>query len=85
VECRQSRTDQIAALGHELQHAVEIADAATAVDQRSLQALYASIGFALESNRRRYETSAAQAAGNRVRRELSARTLMIETTSSPLK
>jgi hypothetical protein len=73
IECRQSTVSQIAALGHELQHAVEIADAAAAVDPRSIQALYGTIGFATDNSRRRFETDAARAAGDRVRHELLSR------------
>ena len=73
IECRQSMVDQIAALGHELQHAVEIADAAGAVDQASIRALYGTIGFAIDDSLRRFESDAAKRAGTRVRRELSAR------------
>jgi hypothetical protein len=73
IECRQSEINQIAALGHELQHAVEIADAEAAVDQNSIRALYGTIGFAVDSSFRRFESNAAKDAGNRVRQELSRR------------
>jgi len=79
IECRQSVIDQIAALGHELQHAVEIADAAAAVDPPSIRALYGVIGFALDNSGRRFETDTAKEAGSRVRRELAHR---VQTTSS---
>jgi hypothetical protein len=86
IECRQSTVSQIAALGHELQHAVEIADTAAAVDQRSIQALYGTIGFATDSSRRRFETDAARAAGDRVRQELLSRPTEVSgaTTSSTM-
>jgi len=73
IECRQSTTSQIAALGHELQHAIEIADAAAAVDQASIRTLYGTIGFATDDTQRRFESDAARDAGSRVRRELSLR------------
>ena len=73
IECRQSVSNQIAALGHELQHAVEIADREAAVDPPSIRALYGTIGFAVDDTRRRFESDAAKAAGDRVRRELSIR------------
>ena len=72
IECRQPLVNQIAALGHELQHAVEIADAGAAVDQTSIRALYGTIGFATDDSRRRFESDAAKDAGNRIRRELSS-------------
>jgi hypothetical protein len=77
IECRQTMVDQIAALGHELQHAAEIADAATAVDESSIRALYGTIGFATDSSQRRFETNAARDAGHRVRRELFSRPVEI--------
>jgi hypothetical protein len=70
IECRQPRLAQIAALGHELQHAVEIADAGAAVDPPSIQKLYGLIGFARDAGRREFETDAAREAGSRIRREL---------------
>ena len=73
IECRQSRDEQIAALGHELQHAVEIADDSATLDPRSIQALYGRIGFAVDYGRRRFESEAARNAGARVRRDLSSR------------
>lgn len=83
IECRQSTVGQIAALGHELQHAVEIADAAAAVDEPSIRALYGMIGFAIDESRRRFESDAAKAAGDRVRRELYAHPIKVagRTTS----
>jgi hypothetical protein len=73
IDCRQSAVRQIAMLGHELQHAIEIANAASVVDQRSVRALYGTIGFAVDSSHRRFESDAARQAGERVRRDLSAR------------
>jgi hypothetical protein len=75
IECRQSKDAQIATLGHELQHAVEIAEAGAIVDQRSIQTLYGRIGFALDSGRQRFESDAAREAGARVRRDLSSRAI----------
>ena len=71
IECRRTTGDQVAALGHELQHAVEIADGA-ATDPSSIRALYGRIGFATDDSGRRFESNAAKDAGNRVRREWSA-------------
>jgi hypothetical protein len=82
IECRQSMLRQIAALGHELQHAVEIADRPTAVDETSIRALYGTIGFAIDGSERRFESDAAQKAGSRVQHELSLR---LQTLSSSMK
>jgi len=57
---------------HELQHAVEIADRATAVAPSSIRALYGTIGFATDDRGQHFESNAAKEAGNRVRREWSS-------------
>jgi hypothetical protein len=63
----------IATIGHELQHAVEVIDDQTVVNEKSLVALYRRIGkpsrLELTSG---WETEAAQAMGSQVRRELIA-------------
>ena len=46
IACGLMNDAQIAALGHELRHAVEIADAPSVVDHASLAELYRRIGFA---------------------------------------
>jgi hypothetical protein len=46
LSCALTDEPLIAALGHELRHAVEIADAPSVVDVASLAALYGRIGFA---------------------------------------
>src|SRR4030095_6976006 len=66
---------QIALIGHELQHAVEIADAPEVVDLPSLAREYQRIGFL---NPRltpgvSFDSSAAVDAGYRVLREISGR------------
>ena len=61
---------RIAILGHEIQHAVEIAEAPSAVDQASVESLYRRIGFRT-SEHRSFDSRAAIAAGHRVLRELS--------------
>ena len=73
IDCRRARPDQIAALGHELRHAVEIADAPSVWDARSLAALYASIGELTGYNSfgDTYETAAAAETGRRVRSEVA--------------
>jgi len=64
--------DLLAILGHELRHVVEIAEQATVVDQRSLATFYAAIGERRRGERgAMFDTAAAVAAGDRIRRELS--------------
>ena len=48
IDCRQNLSEQVAFLGHELQHAAEIAGATATVDNGALQRLYREIGFALD-------------------------------------
>lgn len=61
----------IATVAHELQHAVEVIEDESVIDENSLVALYKRIGHQ-NSNAApaRWETTAAQQAGFRVRREL---------------
>jgi hypothetical protein len=56
-------------LGHELQHAVEIADARQVRDEAGLAALYERIGLH-SGSRNRFETTLAQEMGRRARRDL---------------
>jgi hypothetical protein len=61
----------IALIGHELRHAIEVADAADVRDERALERLYQRIGVpstVLHS----YDTDAAQTTGRQVRKELVA-------------
>jgi len=46
ISCMLTVPEQIAALGHELRHAVEIADAPAVTDDASLAAEYRKVGFA---------------------------------------
>lgn len=78
----------IATLAHELQHAVEVIEDESVVDETSLVALYKRIGHQ-NSNvaPSRWETTAAQQAGFRVRRELGSRppaTTIARASSSQL-
>lgn len=69
-----SRNRRMELLGHELQHAVEIAQAESVRDGRSLREYYAVHGRALTSSGNRtqsYETDAAQTIERQVRRELA--------------
>ena len=73
---------QIALIGHELQHAVEIADAPGVVDSLSLAREYQRIGFLSPriTPGVSFDSDAAVEAGNRVLRELTGR----ETRQPPL-
>lgn len=64
-----SRREAIALIGHELQHALEIADATDVRDTTSLIRLYERIGHA-SSGEHAYDTDAAQDTGRVVRKEL---------------
>jgi hypothetical protein len=66
-----SKSAQLVMLGHELQHAVEIADAPEVIDQSSLAAFYTRIGTDRGTGRRHaFDTRAAVEAEDRVDREL---------------
>jgi len=69
VALRGSPEDSVAVLGHELQHAVEVAEAADVSDTDGLARLYQRIGT--RSGPHLYDTLAAQATARIVRRELS--------------
>src|SRR5262245_53084520 len=73
ISCMLTLTQQIAALGHELRHAVEIADAPSVVDDASLAAEYRRVGFASSTMRRGdgYESRAAIDAAHQVWAELA--------------
>jgi hypothetical protein len=61
----------VATLGHELQHALEVANAREIIDSQTLAAYYAKHG---DNNRRHnngWDTEAARVAGEDVRRELA--------------
>lgn len=60
--------DSVAVLGHELQHAVEVANAAEVIDQATMARLYERIGS--RGGEHIYDTVAAQEMGRMVRREL---------------
>lgn len=64
-----SATDAIALLGHELEHATELADAPAVIDMEGFIALYERIGQ--RSGWHQYETAAAQEVARQVRRELA--------------
>jgi hypothetical protein len=70
VALRGSASDTIAVIGHELRHAVEVADAAEVIDERGLAALYKRIG--VDSGRNLFDTMEARETGRRVLKELAA-------------
>jgi hypothetical protein len=76
LSCARSMLSQMAALGHELFHAVEIARERSVVDGRSLAAFYVRIGVQTGDSigKRTFETDAAAGAGQRTRRELLTNT-----------
>jgi hypothetical protein len=62
----------IAALGHELQHALEVARAPSIRDAASLMAFYQKNGISMPGHDNGWDTRAAREAGEEVRRELMA-------------
>jgi hypothetical protein len=69
---RGSPDDAVAVLGHELQHALEVADEPWVSDQATMAALYQRIGIGSLPGHHVYDTRAAQEIGRIVRRELLA-------------
>ena len=67
-------TRQAALIGHELQHAVEVADSPAMIDTTTFDREYARIGFinsfTREDGGRSYETTSAIKAGEQILREL---------------
>ena len=76
LSCARSTLSQMATLGHELFHAVEIAREPSVVDNRTLAALYTRIGRQTGDTvgRQTFETDAAANAGVQARRELRMNT-----------
>src|SRR5215468_8785640 len=74
ISCMLPTSQQIAALGHELHHAVEIPSARSVVDNSSLAAEYRRIGFSSRAVRAGtgYESHAAIDAAARVWADLAA-------------
>jgi hypothetical protein len=70
IDYRLAALDRLMMIGHELQHAVEIAESPTAVDPRSVEELYRRIGFPTDLDGRTFETLAARERGNTIRREV---------------
>ncbi len=73
IDRRNIGCQRIAILGHELQHAVEIADEPSVTDPAGLAALYRRIGFRSANNYTdRFDSQPAIAAGQRIQREVLA-------------
>jgi hypothetical protein len=72
LACARSELVQMATLGHELFHAIEIAEEPSAVNAETVADLYTRIGSKTGDSRgqRTFETEAAIAAGLRARRQL---------------
>jgi hypothetical protein len=73
LACQRTRFQQMVTLGHELRHAVEIAEAPSVIDTDSLSALYRRIGDCTSfiGSNETYETEAAAETSRRVRSELT--------------
>jgi hypothetical protein len=65
------RDTLIATLGHELQHALEVAEAPSVVDAASLQAYYEKHGLSTPRHANGWDSLAARVIGDEVRRELA--------------
>jgi hypothetical protein len=75
IACTLTGVRQIAILGHELQHAVEVANAPWVLDEPSLAEEYRRIGFPSRGgDGTAFESRAAIEAGERVLRELTLST-----------
>ena len=61
----------ISVLGHELQHALEVARAPSIVDEDSLAAYYKKYGMSMRQHNNGWDTQAARDAGDLVRREIA--------------
>jgi hypothetical protein len=68
ITLHRAEDDTIALLGHELQHAAEVADATEVIDEPTLEKLYLRIG--IQGRPHHYETMDAKNTGRQVRREL---------------
>jgi hypothetical protein len=60
----------ISTLGHELQHALEIASASDVVSEKTMEKFYRAHGESTRAQASGWDTEAARAAGQDVRREL---------------
>ena len=72
IAMRGASDDAVAVLGHELQHALEVAQESWVSDQATLAELYRRIGTGSAGGNHVYDTLAAQEVGRIIRRELLA-------------
>jgi hypothetical protein len=72
ITLRGAPDDAVAVLGHELQHALEVAQEDWVFDQATMKTLYQRIGTGTLGGHHVYDTLAAQEVGRIVRRELLA-------------
>jgi hypothetical protein len=72
LACGRTELAQMSTLGHELFHAIEIAEEPSVVDTETLADLYTRIGMKTGDSRglRTFETAGAAEAGDRVRKQL---------------
>jgi len=72
IACQRSWIDQLVTLGHELQHAAEIAASTSVVDPRSMARYFDRIGMRLAGPRdaETFETTRAQRVSVSIRQEL---------------
>ena len=79
LACGRTRDDQMVTLGHELHHAIEIADQPSVVNARSLAALYQRIGVRTSGfgTAERFETAGAREAALQVRREVMTKSIRV--------
>jgi hypothetical protein len=70
IDRRIGGCQRLALLGHELQHAVEIADAMEVVDAEGVASLYKRIGFRSDRGRDCYDSQLAIQTGQRIQREV---------------
>jgi hypothetical protein len=80
---RLTPPERIVSLGHELHHALEVANAPEVTDSGGLAQLYRRIGWENEKNR--FETAGARITGNRVRSQLNGRANSSRRASSERK
>ena len=76
LACGRAEITQMSILGHELFHAIEIAEEPTVVDAATLADLYLRIGSRTSDRKglQTFETDAAAAAGQQARRQLLSST-----------
>jgi hypothetical protein len=73
----------MALLGHELQHAAEIADEPSVVDERSMSAHYRRIGFRTGSQAEQYDSAAAIETGRRIMRDVTSAPIADAVSRAP--